>query len=52
MKSDLIIIMMVIFRCYFSREHIAFSYKKWCEHRISKNQRIKSTEHDEKSYLK
>ena len=28
-----IIIIMVIFKCYFSREHIALSYKKWCEHR-------------------
>ena len=27
----------VIFKCYFSREHIALSYKKWCEHRIMKN---------------
>ena len=26
---------MVIFKCYFSREHIALSHKKWCEHRIS-----------------
>ena len=31
-----IIIIMVIFKCYFSREHIALSYKKWCEHRIGK----------------
>ena len=47
-----IIIIMVIFRCYFSRQHIALSYKKWCEHRIMKNQQIKSTVHDAKSYLK
>ena len=32
--------------CYFSREHIALSYKKWCEHRIMKNQQIKSTAHN------
>ena len=31
---SLIIIIMLIFMCYFSREHIALSYKKWCEHRI------------------
>ena len=42
-----VIIIMVIFKCYFSREHIALSNKKWCEHRIRK-----STAHDEKSYLK
>ena len=41
------IIIMVILKCYFSREHIALSYKKWCEHRIRKNERIKSTAHDE-----
>ena len=40
------------FKCYFSREHIALSYKKLCEHRIRKNQQIKSTAHDGKSYLK
>ena len=28
------LIIMVIYKCYFSREHIALSYKKWCEHRI------------------
>ena len=43
---------MVTFRCYFYREHIALSYKKWCGHRIRKNQQIKSTAHDGKSYLK
>ena len=47
-----IIIIMVIFRCCFSSEHIALSYKKWCEHRIRKNQQIKSTARDGKSYLK
>ena len=43
----IIIIIMGIFRCYFSGEHIALSYKKLqrCEHRIRKNQQIKSTEH-------
>ena len=48
----MIIIIMLIFRCYFSREHIVLSYKKWCEHRIRKNQQMKSTAHDGKSYLK
>ena len=33
----IIIIIMVIFKCYFSREDVALSYKKWCEHRIRKN---------------
>ena len=32
---------MVIFKCYFSRVHIALSYKNWCEHGIRKNQQIK-----------
>ena len=48
----IIIIKMVIFKCYFSRERIALSYKKWCEHRIRKNQQIKSIGHGGKSYLK
>ena len=43
---------MVIFKCYFSRDNIALTLKKWCEHRIRKNEQIKSTAHDEKSYLK
>ena len=43
---------MVIFKCYFSREHIAISYKKWSEHGIRKNQQIKTTVHGGKSYLK
>ena len=47
-----IVIIIVILKCYFSREHIAHSYKKWCEHRIRKNQQMKSTAHDGKSYLK
>ena len=51
-RSEIIIIIMVIFKCYFSREHIALSYEKWCEHRIRKKQQIKSTANDEKSYLK
>ena len=46
------IIIMVIFKRFFSREHIALSYKKLCEHRIRKNQQIKSIAHDGKSYLK
>ena len=50
--AEIIIIIMVIFRCYFSREHIAQTYKKWCEHGIRKNQQIKGTAHDGKSYLK
>ena len=40
------------FEYYFSREHIALSYKRWCGHRIRKNKQIKSTAHDGKSYLK
>ena len=51
-KPKLIIIIMVIFKCYFSRDHIVLSYKKWCEHRIRKNKQSKSTAHDGKSYLK
>ena len=43
---------MVIFKCYFSREHIALSYKEGCEHKIRKNQQFKSSAHDAKSYLK
>ena len=46
--NTIIIIIMVIFMCYFSGEHIALSIKiqQRCEHRISKNQQIKSTVHD------
>ena len=40
------------FKCYFSREHIALSHKQLCVHRNRKNQQIKSTAHDGKSYLK
>ena len=46
-----IIIIMVIFMCYFSGEHIALSINKnseqqqQCEHRIRKKQQIKSTVH-------
>ena len=44
------IIIMVIFKCYFSGEHIALSIKikkqQRYEHRIRKNQQIKSTVHD------
>ena len=50
-QRHIIIIIMVIFKCYFSREHIALSYIKWCEHRIRKNQQIKGTAFDGKSYL-
>ena len=42
---------MVIFKCYFSGELIALSYKikkqqQRCEHRIRKNKLIKSIVHD------
>ena len=44
------IIIMVIFKCYFSGEDIALSIKikkqQRCEHRIMKNQQNKSTVHD------
>ena len=46
-----IIIIMVIFKCYISRVPMVLSYKKWCEHRIRKNEQIKSTAHDEESCL-
>ena len=36
-----LLIIMVISKCYFSREHIALLYKKWCEHRIRKTNRLK-----------
>ena len=52
MHFIIMMIIMVISKCYFSREHMAFSYKKLCEHRIRKNQQIKSTTHDGKSYMK
>ena len=49
----IIIIIMVIFKCYFSGELIALSYKKnikqkqqQFEHRIRKNKQIKSIVHD------
>ena len=53
-KKDiaLLIITMVILKCYFSREYIALSHRKLCEHGIMKNQQIKGTAHDGKSYLK
>ena len=45
--SIIIIIIMVIFKCYLFGELIALSYKKKqqqrCEHRIRKNKQIKST---------
>ena len=47
-KFYLIMIIMVIFKCYLSREHIALSLNKRCEYRIRKNQQIKSTVHDAK----
>ena len=58
-KPQLIIIM-VIFKCYFSGELIARSYKKQnktkqqqrCEHRIRKNKQIKSTVHDGNKKMK
>ena len=47
----IIIIIMVIFKCYYSGEHIALSIIKKqqqqrCEHRIRRSQQIKSTVHD------
>ena len=42
---------MFISMCYFSRELMALSHKKWCGHGIMKMQQIKSTAHDGKSYL-
>ena len=45
----IIIIIMVISKCYFSGEHIALSFflkQQRCEHRIRKNKQIKSTVHD------
>ena len=50
-NTIIIIIIMVIFKCYFSGELIALSYVKKkqqqrCEHRIRKNKKIKSTVHD------
>ena len=38
----IIIIIMVIFKCYFSREHIALSLKKRCERRIRETNRLKA----------
>ena len=50
---------MVIFKCYFSGELIALSYKKnknkqqqQCEHRIRKNKQIKSTVRDANKKMK
>ena len=50
LRCEITIIIMVILKCYFSREHIALSLKnkKRCEHRIRKIQQIKSTGHDAK----
>ena len=48
---NVIIIIMVTFKCYFSGDLIALSYnkkkkkKQLCEHRIRKNKQIKSTVH-------
>ena len=51
-----IIIIMVIFKCYFSGELIALSYIKKqqqrCEHRIRKNKQIKITVHDGNKKMK
>ena len=47
-----IIIIIIIFKCYFSGELIALSYRKkqqQCEYRIRKNKQIKSTVHDGKN---
>ena len=50
---------MVIFKCYFSGELIALSYKKktkkqqqQCEYRLRKNKQIKSTVHDANKKMK
>ena len=49
---------MVIFKCYFSGEHIALSIKiqkkqqQRCEQRIRKNQQIKGTVHDANKCMK
>ena len=53
----LIIIIIVIYKCYFSGELIALSNikknkKKRCEHRIRKNEQIKSTVHDANKKMK
>ena len=50
----IIIIILVIRKCYFSGEHIALSIKKrqQCEHRIRKYQQIKSTVYDANLYTK
>ena len=37
-----IIIIMVIFRCYFSREHIALSYKNGVNIELGKTNRLKA----------
>ena len=39
----LIIIIMVIFKCYFCRVHIALSHRKLCEHGIRKNKQCNAT---------
>ena len=48
-------IIMINFKCYFSGEHIALSLREKkqqrCEHRIRKNQQIKSTVHDANNTL-
>ena len=48
--NGILIIIMVIFKCSFSGELIALSYKKKqqqrCEHRIRKNKQTNSTVHD------
>ena len=47
----IIITIMVIIKCNFSREHIALSVRnieKRCDQRIRKNQQIKGTVHDAK----
>ena len=55
---SLIIIIMLIFKCYFSGELISLSCKKTkqqqqrCEHRIRKNKQIKGTVHDGNKKIK
>ena len=45
-NTAVIIIIMVISKCYFSREHIAPSLKNGLSIELGKNQQIKCTVHD------
>ena len=52
--NELLIIIMGIFKCHLSGDHIVLSFKKQqrCEHRIRKNQQIKSTVHGVSQHMK